>query len=157
MAIIGYLEDILKNGGFEPDIKRGLEYLRGAEVDIPSDARAGYTNRIELDGEALFALPQVYETRDIAEGKFEAHRRHIDLQYIVRGEERIRIASLREGVVTVPYDPEKDVAFFAFTEGTDLLLKSGMVAVFYPEDLHAPCLNVTSKTTVKKVVVKVAV
>ena len=44
---------------------------------------------------------------------WEAHRKYIDVQYIVDGSERMGYTYLRsELVVREPYDPQKDFAFY---------------------------------------------
>lgn len=114
--------------------------------------------RHEIDGDAMFALVQRYETR-LAAGQPEVHRRYIDIQFIVRGREVIQwapLATLTE--VTKPYDDVKDAAFFAATAGmVPVRLTAGQFAIFFPDDAHAPCCVCDEPESVMKVVVKVAV
>lgn len=155
MAVVGNLADVLRRNLRDEGLRQGLKYLGTLGESFLAAEGPTYSERVELDGEALVALHQVYRTRDPAEARFEAHRRYIDLQFIHSGEERLRFATLASGRSIGPYDPERDVAFFASDEGMDLLLRAGMVAIFYPEDLHAPSLWVTGPDRVAKTVVKV--
>ena len=43
---------------------------------------------------------------------FEAHRRYIDIQFVVAGQEAIRFAPASAMKTTEPYDAAKDVEFF---------------------------------------------
>jgi len=155
MAVIGSLEDVLRRNAQDERILRGLRYLQRLSPDFLAGKETGHQERVELDGENLVALHQVYTTRDPADARYEAHRRYADLQFLISGRERIRVASLGPGVNPGSYDADKDVAFFPLGEGMDLALGAGMVAVLYPEDLHAPGLHWGAPQTVRKTVVKV--
>src|SRR3954468_6440810 len=53
----------------------------------------GVTERIDLGG-ANFALEQVYVPRLRAEGFFESHRKYIDVQVVVAGEELMEVQDI---------------------------------------------------------------
>jgi biofilm protein TabA len=91
--------------------------------------------------------------------RFEHHRRYIDIQFIVAGEEVIGWAPADRMQVTEAYDPEKDIAFGTVPAGeaTPVRLAAGELAVLYPEDGHAPRLAAGRPSPVFKIVVKVAV
>lgn len=80
-----------------------------------------------------------YDTRENL--RYEAHRKFVDVQLMVSGEETILCAPICHGNVIVPYDSNKDVAFYDASMGPycELLLTEGMAAVFHPWDMHAPC------------------
>ena len=109
--------------------------------------------RVELQGDALFALVQEYTSKPVDQGIWEAHRRYIDVQYIVSGREQIfyaPIECLQPGI----YVPEKDFLPLSGS-GSSLEITAGFFVVFYPEDAHMPGLALTLPEPVKKVVVKV--
>lgn len=142
--------DLYRN--IKPGITRALDYLR--QTDFTNVANGKY----ELDGDKLFAMVQRYPTRADSDAVWESHRKYIDVQYIGQGEERFGYVPLNEApAITMPYSDEKDVIFYA--PGTSSLpLKSGQFAVFFPHDIHAPCLRYGDQPSdVMKVVVKVAV
>jgi YhcH/YjgK/YiaL family protein len=91
--------------------------------------------------------------------KFECHRKYIDVQYIVSGEETIGWAPIELMSVTEAYDLEKDICFGIVPAGkwTPVFLEAGQLAVLYPEDGHAPRLAAGASSPVMKIVVKVAV
>ncbi len=145
--------DRLSNAGFyaglHPLLKRGLEYLRRTDLEALEPGRH------EIEGDDLFALVMDYETKPPDEARWEAHRRHLDIQCLVAGEERLGyadLARLEEG----KYDAGKD--FLALSGRGDFLsLSRGMFVVFMPHDGHAPGLSLHAPRRVKKVVVKVKV
>lgn len=91
---------------------------------------------------------------------FEAHRRHIDLHYVLEGEEGYACAGLDRLRGRSPYDEASDCELFEpSAENEDrLVLVPGWAVFFFPEDGHKPrCLFDRSDGTcaVRKVVVKI--
>ena len=133
-----------------PRVWQALEYLRTTNM------AAVAIGRHELDGDRLFALVQEYHTRPPDACVWEAHRRYIDVQYVVRGAERMGHARLGQVAEREAYDPARDVAFFE--PGTKFVtVPAGTFAIFGPDDVHAPCGAVTSPSPVRKVVVNAAI
>ena len=114
--------------------------------------------RHEIAGDDVFALVQRYETRSAA-GQPEAHRRYVDIQFLVTGREVIQWAPLESLTeVTKPYDDAQDAGFFAAGAAmVPVRLAAGRFAILFPEDAHAPCCAWADPEAVVKVVVKVAV
>jgi YhcH/YjgK/YiaL family protein len=100
---------------------------------------------------------QRYRPKPPAEARWEAHRQYIDVQFLAGGVERIGYAPLGEALSVVQaYDAQKDVVFFA-AAGDFVTVPAGSFAIFWPTDVHAPCLaGEASPATVEvcKVVVK---
>ncbi len=113
------------------------------------------TGKYELDGEKVYASVQEYTTKD--SNVFEAHRRYIDIQCIVSGEEAMESAQLSNCTEIQTYSQENDAGFYDGDGQAKLIFKSQDFAVFFPQDAHKPGLKVSEKSTVKKIVVKVLV
>ncbi|MDL2324349.1 YhcH/YjgK/YiaL family protein [Ruminococcaceae bacterium OttesenSCG-928-A16] len=135
----------------EEKFKIGYAFLRQANLaSLPVGV-------IELE-QGVKVQVQEYTTIDPAEGKFETHDKHFDIQYMVSGQEYFGLAA-REGLQTaVAYNPENDIEFYQEPElfGV-LLLKEGEFVVVAPEDAHKPRLVVGRPAAVKKIVIKVPV
>jgi YhcH/YjgK/YiaL family protein len=130
-------------------IRRGFEYLQ--KTDLYSLPVGIY----ELDEKNLYINSQEYNSKLPAQGKWEAHRRYIDLQYIISGTERIGYAHVSR-LTLGDYNPEKD--FLALTGSGDFItLSAGDFMLLFPEDAHMPGMAVENPLPVKKVVVKIAV
>ncbi len=130
-------------------IQRAFEYLQ--QADLKSLAAGRY----ELDGKNLYVMSQEYTSKLPEQGKWEAHRRYIDIQYIISGTERIGYAHLTR-LVQGNYNPEKD--FLALTGVGDFLtLSAGDFMLLFPEDAHMPGMAVGDPVPVKKVVIKIAI
>jgi YhcH/YjgK/YiaL family protein len=102
--------DVLANASIYaalgPRIARGLQFL--AETDL----KGLTTGRHELDGQALFVLVSDYVPKPPSQGKWEAHRRYLDLQFVVSGVERIGCSPL-DRLQAGEYDPEKDITWLS--------------------------------------------
>lgn len=134
---------------FEERLRIGLDYLRTFDPATP-------VGKVEIDGERVKAAIQEYETAPAVEGKFESHRRHVDIQYIVSGTERILHAWTDDLVPAGEYNDQKDVQFYQdATVTTSVLLNAGDYTVFHPRDGHKPGCMAGGKERVKKVVVKI--
>lgn len=122
---------------------------------VTAETAAG---RHDIDGDAVYALVQKYQTRPVI-GMPEAHRRYIDIQFIARGREVIHWTPLAGcSEVALPYDAEKDAGFFAAPSAmVPVRLTAGQFTIFFPDDAHAPCSAWDGPEDVLKVVVKVAV
>lgn len=129
-------------------IQRGLTFLQ--ETDFTTLA----PGRHDIEGDKLFAMVQDYQSKPLEEGVWEAHRRFIDIQYIVSGEERIGYTCLDNLTASQDYDQEKDCQFFTGT-GDTLSAFCGTFLIFFPTDAHMPGLQIQGPTPVRKVVVKV--
>jgi biofilm protein TabA len=96
---------------------------------------------------------QGYQTKPRPQGKWEAHRRYIDIQVVLRGAELVGHADLNALTETEPYSKEKDVAFYT-GQGNFFVLSAGWATVFLPHDAHMPSLAIDSPAPVQKVVIK---
>lgn len=113
------------------------------------------TGKYPLAGDSLFANVDEYITQDVEERKYEAHRKYIDLQYIIKGEELIGVAGLDEVSLIEPYDREKDIAFYEKNGGNYRQADNSVFFIFFPNDAHQPCVKLNQSRTVKKVVFKI--
>ena len=112
----------------------------------------------ELDGDNLFVNVSEYNTKNPEDGKYEAHRKYIDLQYVAAGKEMIGVAPLASrDTILQPYDEKKDVEFSRFKTGQLSTATPENFFIFFPEDGHMPSIKVDSIAPVKKVVVKLRI
>lgn len=133
-------------------LERVFEYL--ARTDLASLP----LGRTTVDGDDVYVMVSEAETRGPAQVRFEAHRRYIDIQLVVRGQEAIGVAPAAGLVSVEPYDAAKDIEFFAVPpESATLALRAGDFAVFAPDDAHRPGLHLDGPHVSRKAVVKVSV
>ena len=85
----------------------------------------------------------------------EVHRDYIDVQILLEGRETMGWKALEDVIDEVkPYDPEGDCALYADRPTSWLHLVPGQVAVFFPEDAHAPVIG---EGKIRKMIAKVKI
>jgi biofilm protein TabA len=111
--------------------------------------------RYDIDGDNLYATVSEYMTKDPDSANFEAHRKYIDIQYVVKGNEVIGLAPLNAAKkIITPYDPSRDIEF-ADCENPDYMVATPRnFFVFFPDDMHKPGLRDGNPTPVRKIVIK---
>lgn len=123
-----------------------------------SELRPGETRKLNADGDKVYLLIQCYQSKQRSEGRFEAHARHTDLQYLWSGCERIEVCDLGALGPKPAYDANGNT-FFPINDAahSHLLLRAGEVAVLLPQDAHAPSLQAKEGESelVRKIVIKV--
>lgn len=145
--------DDLKNAaryfGLHAGFRQGFEFL--AQGGLSAFASGKY----ELQGERLFALVNRDAGRGHEGARLEAHRKYIDIQFLVDGSEEIGWRPTAEcAQLSEPYDADRDIMFFADRPRAWIHLPVGKFMIFYPEDAHAPLASTGDNV---KVVIKVAV
>lgn len=136
--------------GLGEKFQKAFEFLKTTDLEnLPLE-------KIRIDGDDIFAIPQKYSTKEESEGKWEAHRKYIDIQYLVSGSENIGFVLVDYLEELEPYDDEKDVEFFS-GEGDYVQVHDGEFAVFFPDDAHKPGLKIESTEEVFKIVFKIKV
>ena len=144
------LNNIAFYKGLSPDIYEGLKFLRQVSPDIAVGTYQLTPN--------VKAIVSEYTTKEVNENGYEAHRQNIDIQYLLKGNEKIACLPVEELSETKPYSEETDAAFYkadSAHSSSTLDLRPGYFAIFYPQDGHMPCLCISKPEAVKKVVVKV--
>jgi biofilm protein TabA len=130
-------------------IARGLQFL--AETDLAGLA----PGRHELDGQRLYALVSDYTPKPPGEGRWEAHRRFLDLQYVASGVERMGVAPI-DRLTPADYDAERDMLRLSGA-GDYLLFGAGQFMILWPGDAHMPGIDAGVPGPVRKIVVKIAI
>lgn len=148
--ILDKLENAAMHSCISENLKKGFEFLKNTDL---STLEVG---RYEIEGKNIFVLVSEYDSKEHQDCPLEAHLNYADIQYIVSGREAIGFASLNNQKVTIPYNPERDIVFFS-GETSPLILEAGMFAVFFPQDVHRPCMQINGPEKVKKVVIKLRV
>lgn len=115
------------------------------------------TGRYEL-ANGVYALVQQYDTVPPAGSLYEAHKKYIDVQYVVSGKERIGYAPVDSMRVVSTYDEAGDCMMLT-GKGCLLDMSAGSIAIFFPCDAHLPKADPEGQTAcpVHKVVLKLPV
>ncbi len=133
--------------GCHPLMEEAFEFIEKAwKEGLPP-------GRYPLRQEA-YALVQEYDLSNGCRGRWESHRRYIDVQCLLSGTEMIGCGSVADQAENTPYDEEKDIQFYPDGEGISLKLHDGAFGVFFPQDAHCPQCWGGVVQRIRKVVVK---
>ncbi|MBR5994348.1 MAG: YhcH/YjgK/YiaL family protein [Lachnospiraceae bacterium] len=106
----------------------------------------------------LYMNVESYSTQLRESRRFESHKKYIDVQYMISGEELITVAHVDSLDIDEDYNSDKDILFYKnCLNGVDYLLNAGSFIVLNPEEAHMPCICVNGSKTVKKAVIKIPV
>ncbi len=134
--------------GLTPDIYEGLKFLKNVDASI--------ANGVYQINPRVKAIVSEYETKDKNEYGYEAHKKYIDIQCTLKGQERVACLPIDKLIETKPYSDKDDAALYSTTiKPIEMTIGNGYFAVFYPHDGHMPQLSIDEPRVVKKVVVKV--
>lgn len=92
--------------------------------------------------------------------RFESHRRHIDIQVVIDGGERMQWAWTGDLAPDGAYDPEADCQFHRppTTIAGEAVVPPESCAIFFPTDAHRPCCHLTTGPAItRKLVFKIPV
>jgi len=145
--------DLLPNASFyrgvHPSLARAFAWLSSYDPKTPDGSH-------EIDGSALVAIVSRYKTAPASEKKWESHRVHGDIQYMVSGAELIGYHQCERLKVHTPYDGIRDVEFYEppTNPTSRFTLNEGTFAIFLPQDGHQPGVMMKCPADVHKVVIK---
>jgi YhcH/YjgK/YiaL family protein len=146
------LDDFRNSPRYEvlgPRFKKAFDFIRSNDL-----SSLGHGKHI-IDGEDLFVIIMEYETKDPSECIMENHRKYIDIQFMIHGEELMGVKTFAEQTPTTPYDESRDAAFYNPEFDSLIKVREGHFAIFFSQDLHMPCMQVSSPRKVLKAVFKV--
>jgi YhcH/YjgK/YiaL family protein len=107
-----------------------------------------------IDGDNVYATITEAPSKTFEQSAWESHRKYIDLQYVVTGQEKIGLSPLSETTVTAPYDDSKDIAHYT-AKGKFYTATPDEFFLFFPNDAHRPNILVDGYDVVKKLVIKI--
>ena len=123
----------------------------------PATARKS-DGRYAVDGDDLYYIVQHYTTKPIDQCRLESHKKYIDIQAVLVGQEILCWSPITGLEVMDPYNEAKDIMFYrAGTPMAQTRLEPGLFCLLYPHDAHIPSRQVTGPAPVLKVVFKIRV
>lgn len=88
------------------------------------------------------------------EAVMETHRNMIDIQIPLDEEETFGYIPLEDLPTDIPYNAEKDITKYPDQPGSSYVTcRPGMMAIFFPQDGHAPCIAAVPE--IRKAIFKV--
>ncbi|OOF50626.1 hypothetical protein BKK54_05950 [Rodentibacter genomosp. 1] len=149
--IFGHISHVVANH-YPKAVLAALDYLKHTDFEQME------SGRYPLKGRSYVQVLDL--TTSLKETNLpEVHRQYIDVQYWHSGMERMSVATdLGNNQTAGSYDTERDILFYTHIENEqELICRAGNFAVFFPEDAHRSACRENEISTIRKVVVKVAI
>lgn len=133
--ILDTIDNLMRYRALLPNIDRVAEFIEKGDFDFVGGI-------VHIDGDNLYVSPFEGVGKARHEAKLEAHRKYVDLQFLVAGSEEIGWSpeSICHQEVS-PYNEEKDIVFYKDPVREFLKLSPGYFAIFFPQDAHAPLIG----------------
>ncbi len=119
-----------------PGFRKAFDFLR---LENLAELEPG---RYDVLGDSVFCLVSkgLGKTRD--EAKLEAHKKYIDIQYVISGDEKMGWTPVSECTeISQAYSDENDIMFFNDAVKVWTTVPPGSFVIFYPKDAHAPMVG----------------
>lgn len=147
--ILAPVEHLERYVALHPRFARAVEFIRH------TDLAALAPGRHAIAGDELYVTIDHKDGRGREGARLEAHRKYIDIQVTLSGQEEIGWTPL--GRCRRPdgeFSSERDIVFFDDRPDVWVQVPPGLFAVFFPEDAHAP---LGGRGPLRKAIVKVLV
>lgn len=148
--IIDSLTNATQYFSLNPGFERAFQFLNNPQL---AELELG---RHDIAGDHIFAIVAREPGREVVNAQLEVHRKYIDIQYVISGQEKMGWRSLDHCQEPADsFDSERDLGFFLDAAECLALVNPGCFAVFFPQDAHMPLIS--EDPFIHKVIVKVAV
>lgn len=148
--IYDYLDQIERYRGLHANINVAIDYLKTTDL---TQLELG---RHDVAGDKVFVFRQDNTLNAQPNNSFEYHKRYLDLQFLLDGNENFRYTRKAEGE-DKPFDSESDIGFVTSHQAYDLELTDGAFVMVFPGEYHQPSQLGRGGSLVQKVVVKILI
>ena len=145
--IIDKVENLKNYAQVNPLFPKVVEFIQ------QHDLNALEPGKYEIEGKDLFVNIQMAKGKTPAEAVIETHNRMIDIQIPLSDDETFGYTQ-RDQLPDAEYNDEKDITKIPdLAADSYLTCQPGMMAIFFPQDGHAPCI--AGVPEIKKAIFKV--
>jgi biofilm protein TabA len=147
--ILSALSQASRHAALHPLFRQAFNYMRDTNLNALAPGR------YPIVCDDLFAIVEHVSAKSKEMAKLEAHRRYIDIQFVLDGDEQMGWKPLADCLNPISeYSEEKDIRFFHDAPASWITVPPEHFCIFFPEDAHAPLVG---SGQVRKVIFKVAV
>lgn len=147
--IIDRLENLSNYVSLNPLFADVVEFLKDHDLQTME------VGKYPIKDKDLFLNLTIAKGRAKEAAVLETHIEMIDIQIPLSCEESFGYTPLSD-LPKLAYNAEKDVTLYGdLSAQTYLTLKPGQMAIFFPQDGHAPCIS--DHAEIKKAIFKVAI
>lgn len=148
--IFGNIKNIDEFNFLPQKILKCFEYINNH--DLATYEKGKY----EIYGEQLFVNISEYETTNAENRFWEAHKKYLDLHFILDGTEQIDINFI-DNMEQKDFVEEKDFLPLEGKSNGCVILNKGDFLICYPKDAHRTAIKVNEPSNVKKAIFKIKI
>lgn len=147
--IVSSIENVGRYAELHPLFETLFSYFWDNDLENMS------SGKVSLLDDDLVIFKKDVICKSSREQQYEAHRKYIDVHYLLAGTEIIGWKNLSElSNMAKPYDVDSDSVIFADSISNLILLHPGDIVICFPEDAHAPEIG---NGYIRKVVAKIKI
>lgn len=148
---IGWILNQRMEDNLSQKIEKAIGYVQSQN---PHSLPVG---KYEMSDGSYFMV-QEYITKKESNCRLESHRQFVDVQWILKGKEKIKTISVDKLDPEIEYNIKSDVAFWEPVRNMmEIVLHDGSYTVLYPNNAHMPCIAVEGQESIRKVVIKIKI
>jgi biofilm protein TabA len=157
--ILDKIENLEKYASLNSRFKKAFAWFRKADFSkldfgkvVIEEGQNGEANiRVHID--------PVYKTKPLYKTNYEGHKKYIDVQIVLDGREKCQYAPLKgDEEEVIAYVDTNEYYKVNANEMAEFYLEVGNFAIFFPGDLHRPCISIAGEEKdIRKIVLKIKV
>jgi len=147
--IFSSLSQSSRYAALHPLFQRAFDYIRDTDFFVLAPGR------YNIVGDDLIVIVEHTQGKPKEHARLEAHRKYIDIQLVLDGDEQMGWKSLSDCLNPVSeHSEDKDIRFFHDAPVSWIAVPPDHFCIFFPEDAHAPLVG---DGQIRKVIFKIAV
>ncbi|MEF2877859.1 MAG: YhcH/YjgK/YiaL family protein [Blautia sp.] len=148
--VFGNIRDLKDYGYLEAEVLKCFEYAKNH--DLLSYEKGSH----EIDGDNLFVNIVEYETTTPENRFWEAHKKYLDLHFMLKGPEQIDVNFI-DNMEQKEFVDKDDFLPLEGEANSHVVLTEGDFLLCYPKDAHRTAVQVNTPAVIKKAIFKIKI
>ena len=148
--VFGNIRDLKDYGYLEAEVLKCFEYAKNH--DLLSYEKGSH----EIEGDNLFVNIVEYETTTPENRFWEAHKKYLDLHFMLKGPEQIDVNFI-DNMEQNEFVDKDDFLPLEGEANSHVVLTEGDFLLCYPKDAHRTAVQVNTPAVIKKAIFKIKI
>ncbi len=148
--VFGNIRDLKDYGYLEAEVLKCFEYAKNH--DLLSYEKGSH----EIEGDNLFVNIVEYETTTPENRFWEAHKKYLDLHFMLKGPEQIDVNFI-DNMEQKEFVDKDDFLPLEGEANSHVVLTEGDFLLCYPKDAHRTAVQVNTPAVIKKAIFKIKI
>lgn len=148
--IFGNINHEKTYSNLEKDLNTCFEYIKDNDLSNYS------SGRYEIDDDNIFVNIVEYNTKNEEDGFWEAHKKYIDIHFMIKGREIINLNFI-ENLSDKGYKEDEDFLQLDGEKSVYVTLSENNFLICFEEDAHMTGIKLNESESIKKDIFKVKI